>query len=421
MAQSLIGMISINKILFALLLPLLTSSAMAGIIRVSTAGPLRSLQQAINQAKPGDTILVNAGHYRESNIQVNKPLVIKGIGYPVIDGEKKQEIINISSNNVVLEGFLVQHSGYSSYNDIAAIRISNARNVTVRNNKLDDTFFGIYSQHASNCLITGNALRSYAASELASANGIHCWKSDSMQIINNEIHGHRDGIYFEFVTASTIRNNYSHDNIRYGLHFMFSNNDLYEQNTFERNGAGVAVMFSKKVTMLRNTFHSNWGAAAYGILLKEISDSRIERNVFSRNTTGIYMEGTSRILLHQNIFNGNGYALRVQASCNDNTIQQNNFTGNTFDVATNGSLVLNSFNSNYWDKYEGYDLNRDGIGDVPFRPVSMYSMVVERNPTAMMLFRSFLVNLFDKSEKLLPALTPENLKDDQPRMRSLKF
>lgn len=421
MAQSPTGMRSISKIFCTAALIFITSGLMAAVIRVSPDGPVRSIRQAISQAKAGDTILVNAGLYRESNIVIDKPLTLRGTGYPVIDGEKKQEIINIKSNHVLLEGFLVQHSGYSSYNDIAAIRIINARNVTIRNNKLDDTFFGIYSQHSNNCLISGNTLRSYAKTELASANGIHCWKSDSMQIINNEISGHRDGIYFEFVTNSQIRNNRSHDNLRYGLHFMFSNNDVYEQNRFERNGAGVAVMFSKKVTMLRNTFHSNWGAAAYGILLKEISDSQIEQNEFTRNTTGIYMEGTTRILVNKNNFNGNGYALRVQASCSDNTIQQNNFTGNTFDVATNGSLVLNSFNSNYWDKYEGYDLNRDGIGDVPFRPVSMYSMVVERNPTAMMLFRSFLVNLFDKSEKLLPALTPENLKDDQPRMRSLKF
>lgn len=405
-----------------ILLPVLASlPALAGIIRVSPTSPIRSIKQAIEKAKPFDTIIVEKGIYKEGTIEVNKPVYLKGINYPVIDGEKKSEIINIKSDHVTLEGFAVQHSGSSSYNDIAAIRINNARNVTVRNNHLDDTFFGIYSQHAGSCLITGNKIRSYAKTELGSANGIHCWKSDSMQITNNEISGHRDGIYFEFVTASSIRNNYSHDNLRYGLHFMFSNKDIYDNNTFERNGAGVAVMFSKEVTMINNKFLSNWGASSYGILLKEISDSHIEHNDFIRNTTGIYLEGTTRIMVTKNIFNGNGYALRIQASCNDNTILQNNFTGNTFDVATNGSLVLNKFSRNYWDKYEGYDLNRDGVGDVPFRPVSMYSMVVERNPTAMMLFRSFLVNLFDKTEKMLPGLTPEGLKDDQPMMRSLKF
>ena len=93
---------------------------------------------------------------------------------------------------------------------------------------------------------------------------------------------------------------------------------------------------------------------------------------------------------------------------------------NTFDVATNGALSLNYFENNYWDKYEGYDLDKDGIGDIPFRPVSLFSMLVERYPSAMLLFRSFMVTLFDRTEKLLPSLTPESLKDEKPRMKSMK-
>lgn len=396
----------------------ITAHARTWIVR--PAGPLQKLQEAINNAMPGDTIIVERGVYREPTIIVNKPLYIKGVGYPVLDGQKKNEIMVIKSNNVVIEGFAVQHSGYSGYNDIAAIRILNSRNVIIRNNKLDDTFFGIYSQRAVSCTITGNELRSNAVNEITSANGIHCWKCDSMQIMNNTITGHRDGIYFEFVTHSTIKNNVSTGNVRYGLHFMFSNDDAYIGNQFRNNGAGVAVMFSKGVTMLQNTFVENWGSAAYGILLKEISDSRIQHNRFVRNTTGIYMEGTNRINVTQNLFYNNGWALKIQASCNDNTITKNNFQGNSFDVATNGTLVLNSFNSNYWDKYEGYDLNHDGVGDVPYRPVSVYAMIAERNPVTMMLFRSFITSLLDKAEKTIPGFIPENLKDDQPQMKAFK-
>ena len=111
--------------------------------------------------------------------------------------------------------------------------------------------------------------------------------------------------------------------------------------------------------------------------------------------------------------------MKVQASCQDNVITNNNFLSNTFDVGTNGSLVLNSFDHNYWDKYEGYDLNKDNTGDIPYRPVSLYSMIVEKNPSAMMLFRSFMTTLLDKSEKILPTLTPENLKDKYPLMKPL--
>ena len=90
---------------------------------------------------------------------------------------------------------------------------------------------------------------------------------------------------------------------------------------------------------------------------------------------------------------------------------------NTFELATNGTLVLNDINENYWDLYEEYDLNKDLVGDVAYRPVSMYSMVVERMPTAVLLWRSFLVFLLDRTEKAIPVLTPENLKDERPQMR----
>ena len=171
--------------------------------------------------------------------------------------------------------------------------------------------------------------------------------------------------------------------------------------------------------MFNNYFKENWGDAAYGLLLKEINDSYIENNRFEKNTMAIYAEGANRIHMEKNIFRSNGWALKIQASCSDIALEKNNFIGNTFDVGTNGSLVLNRFNNNYWDKYEGYDLNRDNIGDVPYRPVSMYSMIVEQNPPAMILFHSFIVSLMDKSEKVIPSLTPENLKDEHPLMKSL--
>jgi nitrous oxidase accessory protein len=132
---------------------------------------------------------------------------------------------------------------------------------------------------------------------------------------------------------------------------------------------------------------------------------------------GIHMEGSSRININRNNFKNNGWAVKVQASCDQNSFEQNNFFSNSFDIATNGSLVLNSFDHNYWDKYEGYDLNRDGTGDIPYHPVSMYAMIVEQNPNALILLRSFLVSLLDKAEKAIPTLTPENLFDNSPSMK----
>lgn len=408
-----------KKNLQILILLFFTYTSGAKTILVGKRQANTSIQQALNIAADGDTILVEPGNYHEKNIVINKSIFLIGLNRPVLDGDSQYEIISIKANGVTVEGFKIIHSGISSIEDFAGIKIYNCRDVVIRNNILEDTFFGIYTQQGINCTIEKNILTAYNKQEQQSGNGIHCWKGDSMRIIANTISGHRDGIYFEFVTNSVIWRNNSFKNIRYGLHFMFSNNDSYITNIFKNNGAGVAVMFSKNVKMFHNYFEENWGDGSYGLLLKEISDSYIENNQFVKNTTGIFMEGASRIQMQKNSFRSNGWGMKIQASCMDITVTKNNFIGNTFDVGTNGSLVLNTFNNNYWDKYEGYDLNRDKTGDIPYRPVSLYSMIVEKNPPAMMLFRSFITSLMDKTEKILPGITPENLKDEHPLMKQL--
>jgi nitrous oxidase accessory protein len=397
----------------------MVSGIYAKTIRIGKRHPVNTIRQALLLAVNGDSLIVEQGVYHEKNLIISKSIFLIGINHPVLDGEKKYEIISVKANGVVVDGFTIRHSGISSIEDFAGIKIYSCRDVVIKNNILDDTFFGIYTQYGKNCTIEKNKLVSYSKEEQQSGNGIHCWKADSMRIIGNSISGHRDGIYFEFVTNSVIWRNIAEKNLRYGLHFMFSNNDAYISNVFTNNEAGVAVMYSNHVKMIHNYFEQNWGDGAYGLLLKEISDSHIETNHFIKNTIGIYMEGTSRIQLEKNVFESNGWAMKIQASCMEVAVVKNNFRGNTFDVGTNGNLVLNTFNNNYWDKYEGYDLNRDNLGDVPYRPVSLYAMIIEQNPPAMILFRSLMTSLLDKTEKILPSLTPENLKDINPLMKAL--
>jgi nitrous oxidase accessory protein len=314
-----------------------------------------------------------------------------------------------------------RNTGISSINDLAAIKLLESSQVKILQNKFENTFFGIYLANSSHVWIDENELQAEAEFEHQIGNGIHLWKCNNITIDKNKVVGHRDGIYFEFVTNSLITNNHSEGNMRYGLHFMFSNNDEYRNNTFMNNGAGVAVMYTKEVTMVNNSFIHNWGSSAYGLLLKDIRDSKITGNSFLENSVGIFMEGSSRNHIQQNKFYQNGYALKLQASCDDNIISKNNFQQNTFDLVTNGSLVLNKIEANYWDRYEGYDLNKDKTGDIPYRPISMYGTIVERMPQAILLWRSFLVLLLDKAEKAMPILTPENLMDVSPAMLPYDF
>ncbi|HEX3166368.1 MAG TPA: nitrous oxide reductase family maturation protein NosD [Chitinophagaceae bacterium] len=400
---------------------LLSSVLSARTIVVGKDQPITSIRKAIELAKEKDTILVQAGIYKEGNIVVNKNIILLGQNYPVLDGEKKFEIFTVSGVNITIKGFQLQNCGQSAMNDYASIKVIDAKNILIEDNRVINSFFGIHFGNSSYITIRHNSISGSPTSEQNTGNGIHLWKCNHALIDNNYITGHRDGIYFEFVTESTIQNNLSEKNIRYGLHFMFSNDDNYFNNTFNNNGAGVAVMYSHKVKMEGNNFQMNWGPSSYGILLKDISDSYIQHNTFYKNSVGIHMEGSSRINAFKNIFKENGWAIKVQASCDDNNFYQNNFYGNSFDIATNGTMMLNKFYNNYWDKYEGYDRNKDGVGDVPYHPVSMYSMIVEQNPNSLILLRSFMVSLLDKAEKAIPSLTPENLTDDKPMIKPNKL
>lgn len=387
------------------------------MLQVGEGKPFQTIKAAVQAAHSGDTILVAKGLYKEGNIIIDKTVSLLGDGFPVLDGEGKYEILSIKGDGVLVKGFIIQNSGSSTISEPCGVKVYEASNVTIEGNSLLNNYFGVYLQYALNCKIKNNLIRASQKEEHRSGNGIHCWKSDTLQITGNRIYGHRDGIYFEFVTQSIIWRNIAHNNLRYGLHFMFSHENAYITNYFRNNGAGVAVMFTKKVVMINNRFEENWGDAAYGVLFKELSDCYLAGNTIIRNTTGIFFDGSNRIVLERNIFQANGWGMRMQANCVDNRISHNNFIGNTFDVATNGSLTLNHFNENYWDKYEGYDLNKDQIGDVPYHPLSLYSVIVERNPPAMLLFRSFMINLLDRSEKIMPSLTPENFVDNKPRIK----
>lgn len=400
---------------------ILPNFSFSTVLRVGKEANFKTIKSAIKHAQNGDTVLISKAIYKEGNIVIDKPISIIGEDYPILDGEFEYEILSIKSNNVVIKKLQLQNSGRSSMNDLSAIKIYENKYVVIENNKLINNFFGIYLQYAKHCLVKNNTLTASQKEEYQSGNGIHCWKSDSLQIIGNRVYGHRDGIYFEFVTHTVIWRNIAHKNLRYGLHFMFSHKNAYFTNFFKDNGAGVAVMFTKEVVMMNNTFQENWGDAAYGVLFKELSDCYLSGNKFIRNTTGIFFEGSNRIVAEKNTFINNGWGMRLQANCIDNRIDKNNFLGNTFDISTNGFLTLNHFDANYWDKYEGYDLNKDNIGDVPFRPLSLFSVIVEKNSPAMLLYRSFMISLLDKSEKILPTLTPENFIDNNPRMTPYKL
>jgi len=410
----------IQKLFTILLLIILSKIVFAEEIRVCSKCGYSTIKEAIYSAKSGDTLIVENGIYEEYDIVIDKPLTLLGQNQPLIDAQEKGYIFKIYSDSVSLNGFKLTNVPVSYTSEYAAIYTSRIDNFHFENIIMENVFFGFLIEKSHNGVIKNNIIKGNAVKEHSSGNGIHLWHSSKVRIVNNKVEQMRDGIYFEFVKHSIIQNNESYRNLRYGLHFMFSNDDRYENNLFEKNGAGVAVMFSKNIYMKNNIFRLNWGTASYGLLLKEISDADIIGNIFEQNTIGVNADGSNRVSYEQNNFINNGWAIRFLGACYGNKFIKNNFMNNAMDISYKGSMNGNIFDRNYWSSYSGYDLNKDNLGDVPYRPVKLFSYVVNQTPETIILLRSLFVDLINFSEKVSPVFTPDNLKDLNPLMKPVE-
>lgn len=150
-----------------------------------------------------------------------------------------------------------------------------------------------------------------------------------------------------------------------------------------------------------------------------MNDVNLINNKFIENTVGITVEGSNRLRYIDNDFTSNGYAIRVKGACYDNHIINNNFLYNSFDISYNGKINDNKFDNNFWSNYTGYDLDKDGIGDIPFRPVKLFSYIVNRTPETIILLRSLFIDIIDFSERVSPVFTPDDLMDENPRMKRI--
>jgi nitrous oxidase accessory protein len=396
---------------------LISISAVAKQIEVCGNCGIKTIKEAVKIAIDGDEILIKKGVYKENNILINKSISLIGEVGTIIDGQGKGAMLIFSADNFAVKGLRLLNVGISYTVDNAAIKVMKSSNFIIEECILEDVFFGILIEKSKRGVVRNNNISSNGKTETSSGNGIHIWDGNAMEVYNNVLFGLRDGIYFEFVKNSLVHDNESHDNIRYGLHFMFSNNNTYHHNEFRNNGAGVAVMFSKFIKMHHNKFRLNWGSASYGLLLKEIYDAEIHNNLFEQNTIGINGEGCTRINYVDNTFSRNGWAIKIAGACYTNIFKGNNFLHNSLDLAYNSKVNDNKFESNYWSEYTGYDLDKDGVGDVPYRPVKLFSYIVNKTPEALVLLRSLFVDIINFSEKVSPVFTPDDLMDNKPLMK----
>ena len=235
----------LKKLIFLIIcFPLLGK---AQSLQVCPQCPISTIAQAVAIAKKGDTIVVQKGTYPENNILLNKPLTLIGKDRPVINGQFKGSILKIQADSITIKGFRLANVPFKATEEQAAILLDKSKNFLIEDNIMDQVCFGVLLRKGRDGIVKNNKIFSNATQQYNSGNAIHLWSCKNIRIIGNESANCRDGIYIQFSSKSYIENNYCHGNLRYGLHFMFSDDNEYHRNKFTKNGAGAAVMFSKRV------------------------------------------------------------------------------------------------------------------------------------------------------------------------------
>lgn len=378
-----------------------------------------SIQEAIRSAAAGDTIRVEGGLYR-GNLVLDKPIALDGLGKPVIRGDGRGSVLTIVAAGCTVRGFIIEHSGGMLVDEDSGILLRSNGN-RIEQNELRDILFGIYFFHSSNNTVIGNLIRGRSDLGLGErGSGIHIWNSGHNTIAGNSISQVRDGMYLQNAHHSTIRGNRAFD-LRYGLHYMFSDDNQFEDNLFYDNVAGAAIMYSKRIVFRRNAFIHNRGFSSFGILFQDSDDCLAEHNLIVNNVVGVFLEALRASVFRNNLVAANDLAIQIFSSASGNTFQRNNFVDNLSPIEVIGKRTGTHWSrqgvGNYWSDYEGYDLDGDGVGDVPFKIQNLFEHLEGNYPRLRLYLFSPASQALALAEKAFPVFQGSQDFDEYPLMK----
>ena len=378
--------------------------------------PGDDLAAVIAQARSGDTVTVERGHY-PSQLIIDKPLHLKGINRPTLDGKLVSDVIRIRSPDVIIEGFIIRNSGNNLTAQHAGIYLQpGSDRVIIRDNTINYTLFGLWIEKCANIQVINNNITGMR--DLASAqrgNGIQLYNSRHAQVIGNHISFARDGIYVDLSHNAVFRDNRMH-HLRYGTHYMNSHDNLWENNESYHNRGGLALMEVRRQTVRNNRA---WGNSDHGIMLRTIQDSLIENNVVADNGRGFFIYDAEYNILRHNLIINNRTGVHLWAGSYRNEVDSNDLINNRQQIKYVASRdeIWGKKTGNYWSNYVGWDRNGDGVGDVAYEANDLVDHLTWKYPAAKLLMNSPAVQTLRLVSAQFPLLRSTSIVDQQPRMQ----
>jgi len=392
------------------------AASAAGVEGRPAAASISPLQVRVDAAPPGATISVGPGTYT-GDLILDKPIVLAGRGRPLLVGSGTGSVVRVRAKGVRLEGFDIDgRGGGDLMRDTAGVHVAAPR-AAVRDCRIRGTLFGVYLREAPGSSVERCTIRGIPGRDPGEkGSGIHVWNTDGFVLADNTIEQVRDGFYIQSSPHGRIRGNVAR-NLRYGVHYMFSDDNVFEDNLFENGAAGAALMYSRRLVFARNRFLHNRGFASVGLLLKSCDDVTAESNLIADNARGVFLEGATGNRLRGNIIAESDTAIVLYDSCAGTEIEGNSFVGNLTPLTLVGRRTDTRFAHNYWSDNDEPDADGDGFSDRPYRLSSVFDHF-RGNLTAADLFTQGTgAAALAMAEKMFPVLDPLPVEDSAPLAR----
>ncbi|WP_205201408.1 nitrous oxide reductase family maturation protein NosD [Azonexus hydrophilus] len=383
---------------------------------------LKPFQDLVDKAAPGSVLRPPPGHYA-GPVSIDKPLTIDGGGQVTIDAGDKGTVMSLNASNSVLRGLHLTGSGESHDTDDSCLDVRGHHNV-IEDIVVDNCLFGIDLKQVDHSVVRNNRISSKDFELGVRGDGLRLWYSNDNLVEGNEIVDSRD-----MVAWYSHRNKFV-DNLgrrsRYSIHFMFANDNVVDRNRFYDNAVGIYFMYTEGGSATNNIISHATGATGMGVGFKEASGTLIENNEIIYCGIGIGsdlspFQPDSTIEIRNNRFAYNGIAILFNSETGGNNLRNNQFEGNLTQVSYGGrsdNPTKNLWEGNYWDDYQGFDRNHDGVGDNAHELYAYADQLWMEFPMARFFRSSPVLELLDFLERLAPFSSPDLiLRDEKPVFR----
>lgn len=392
---------------------------------VTSQGTYDSLSEALAQAKEGEKIEVYGGVYK-GPLVVDRSVELVGYDWPVIDGGDQGTVVKITSPDVTLRGFVIRNSGDSLDQENSGLAIE-APGAVIEGNRLEDTLFGIYLREAHGSTIRNNDITSMDLEVPRRGDPVRVWFSNDVLVEGNKINKGRDVVLW-YSERLTIRDNEVSEG-RYGLHFMYCDDAIIENNLLMNNSVGSFLMYSRRLHLVGNTIAYNRGPSGFGVGMKDLDDAVVENNLFLDNRIGAHLDNSPREINSIGLFEGNVFAfndigVNLMPSVRHNTFVNNSFVDNEQQVGIAGGGGRSEDNiwtvdrqGNYWSDYVGYDGDADGLGDVPYKSEKLFENLADQDSSLRLFLYSPVEQAIDFAARAVPFVKPHpKMMDEAPLM-----